>query len=165
MKLNIIGKRELSVNYLNLPYYLNKYLGELPDPPLDPKTKQPIGPEALAALFPMELIKQEVSLEKEIPIPDEVRELYVTYRPTPLLRAKRLEKLLDTPARIYFKYDGVSPVGSHKLNTALAQAYFNKKKELPVCRRKPAPDNGERACTCMQALWIILSGVYGTYFI
>ncbi len=73
----------------------------------------------------MELIKQEVSLKKEIPIPDEVRELYQMYRPTPLLRAKRLERLLDTPAAIYFKYEGVSPVGSHKLNTALPQAYYN----------------------------------------
>lgn len=125
MKLNILGKGEIPENYLNLPYYLNKHLGELPEPPLDPKTMQPIGPEALARLFPMELIRQEVSLEKEIPIPDEVRELYQMYRPTPLLRAKRLEKMLGTPAAIYFKYEGASPVGSHKLNTALAQAYYN----------------------------------------
>ena len=113
--------------YLNLPYYLKKYLRELPPPPLDPATKKPIGPDALARLFPMELIKQEVSLEREIPIPDEVRELYKLYRPSPLLRAQRLEKALGTPAHIYFKYEGVSPVGSHKLNTALAQAYYNKK--------------------------------------
>jgi tryptophan synthase beta chain len=127
MKQNILGSRELPRTYLNLPYYLKKHLGELPDPPLDPATKQPIGPDALARLFPMELIRQEVSLEKEIPIPEEVRELYASYRPTPLLRARRLEKALDTPAAIYFKYEGVSPVGSHKLNTALAQAYYNKK--------------------------------------
>ncbi len=126
-KQNILDSRELPKAYLNLPYYLNKYLGELPAPPLDPKTKQPIGPEALARLFPMELIRQEVSLEKEIPIPDEVRELYKMYRPSPLLRAKRLEKALGTPAHIYFKYEGVSPVGSHKFNTALAQVYYNKK--------------------------------------
>lgn len=125
-KLNILGRREMPTHYLNLSYYLKKYLGELPEPPLDPKTKKPVGPEALARLFPMELIKQEVSLEKEIPIPDEVRELYTLYRPTPLLRARRLEKMLETPAKIYFKYEGVSPVGSHKLNTALAQAYYNK---------------------------------------
>lgn len=124
---NILEGRELPRTYLNLPYYLKKYLGELPPPPLDPKTKQPIGPEALARLFSIELIKQEVSLEKEIPIPDEVRELYAMYRPSPLLRAKRLEKMLGTPAHIYFKYEGVSPVGSHKLNTALAQAFYNKK--------------------------------------
>lgn len=127
MKLNILGKKEIPTQYLNLSYYLQKYLGELPAPPLDPKTKQPIGPEALARIFPMELIRQEVSQDKEIPIPEEVRELYKMYRPSPLLRAKRLEKMLGTPAHIYFKYEGVSPVGSHKLNTALAQAYYNKK--------------------------------------
>lgn len=76
----------------------------------------------------MELIKQEVTLDEFVPIPDEIRELYAMYRPTPLLRAKRLEKALETSAQIYFKYEGVSPVGSHKLNTALAQAYYNKKK-------------------------------------
>jgi len=127
MKKNRIHDREIPKTYLNLPYYLKEYMGELPEPPLDPKTKLPIGPEALSRLFPMELIRQEVSLDKEIPIPDEVRDLYTLYRPSPLLRARRLEKLLGTPARIYFKYEGVSPVGSHKLNTALAQAYYNKK--------------------------------------
>ncbi len=114
-------------SYLNISYYLNKYLHELPEPPLDPKTKRPIGPEALARLFPQELIRQEVTLAEFVPIPEEVQELYRMYRPTPLLRATRLEKALGTPARIYFKYEGVSPVGSHKLNTALAQAYYNKK--------------------------------------
>ncbi len=127
MKLNILGKREIPTTYLNLSYYLNKYLGELPEPPIHPATKQPVGPADLAPLFPMELIKQEVSLEREMPIPEEVLELYKLYRPTPLLRAKRLEKVLDTPAAIYVKYEGVSPVGSHKLNTALAQAFYNKK--------------------------------------
>ncbi len=129
-KMNILEGRERPMTYFNLPYYLKKYLRELPPPPLDPATKQPIGLEALARLFPMELIRQEVSLEKEIPIPDEVRELYAMYRPTPLLRAKRLEKTLGTPAHIYFKYEGVSPVGSHKFNTALAQAYYNKKEGI-----------------------------------
>lgn len=130
MKLNILRKREIPNTYLNLSYYLKKYLGELPAPPIDPKTKQPIGPDALARLFPMELIKQEVSLDSEIPIPEEVCELYKQYRPTPLLRARRLEKALGTPAAIYFKYEGISPVGSHKLNTALAQAYYNKKERV-----------------------------------
>jgi len=130
MNKNMLGSRERPSTYLNLPYYLHTYLGQLPDPPLSPKTNQPIGPEALAPLFPMELVKQEVSLEKEIPIPDEVRQLYTMFRPSPLLRAKRLEKALDTPAHIYFKYEGVSPVGSHKLNTALAQAYYNKKEGI-----------------------------------
>lgn len=130
MKLNILGKGEIPTHYINLSYYIKKYMGELPALPLDPKTKQPVGPQDLARLFPMELIKQEVSLDREIPIPEEVRELYKMYRPSPLLRARRLEKALGTPARIYFKYEGVSPVGSHKLNTALAQAYYNKKEGI-----------------------------------
>jgi len=95
-------------------------------PPLHPGTKQPIGPEDLAALFPMELIKQEVSQERYIEIPDEVRNVYKLYRPTPMFRAFNLEKMLDTPAKIYYKYEGVSPTGSHKPNTAIAQAYYNK---------------------------------------
>jgi tryptophan synthase beta chain len=98
-----------------------------PLPPLHPGTLQPIGPEALAPLFPMELIKQEVSMEKWIEIPDEVRDIYSIWRPTPLYRAYGLEKALDTPAKIYYKYEGVSPAGSHKPNTAVPQAYYNKK--------------------------------------
>ncbi|KKQ99874.1 MAG: Tryptophan synthase beta chain [Microgenomates group bacterium GW2011_GWC1_39_12] len=125
-KQNLLQKKDLPKNYLNISYYLKKHLGELPDPPLDPKTKQPIGPEALAAIFPMEIIKQEVSLEEKIPIPDEVREIYAAYRPTPLIRAKRLERALDTSAHIYFKFEGASMVGNHKINSALAQAYYNK---------------------------------------
>ncbi len=95
-------------------------------PPLHPITKKPVGPDDLAPLFPMELIKQEVSKERYIEIPDEVRKVYRMYRPTPLYRASGLEKLLDTPARIYYKYEGVSPAGSHKPNTAIAQAFYNK---------------------------------------
>lgn len=95
-------------------------------PPLHPGTKQPIGPEDLAPLFPMELIKQEVSQEREIEIPRPVRDIYAQWRPTPLFRARRLEKALDTPAKIYYKYEGVSPAGSHKPNTAVAQAFYNK---------------------------------------
>jgi tryptophan synthase beta chain len=97
-----------------------------PPPPLHPGTHEPIGPEALAPLFPMELIKQEVSAERFIPIPEEVREIYRIWRPSPLIRASALEKALDTPAKIYYKYEGVSPSGSHKPNTAVAQAYYNK---------------------------------------
>lgn len=97
-----------------------------PAPPLHPATHEPIGPEALAPLFPMELIKQEVSRERYIAIPDEVREVYRIWRPSPLIRATGLEKALDTPAKIYYKYEGVSPAGSHKPNTAVAQAYYNK---------------------------------------
>lgn len=95
-------------------------------PVLHPGTKQPVGPDDLAPLFPMALIMQEVSQERYIEIPDEVREIYKLWRPTPLLRARRLEKMLDTPAHIYYKYEGVSPSGSHKLNTATPQAYYNK---------------------------------------
>jgi len=96
-------------------------------PVLHPGTLKPIGPDDLAPLFPMSLIMQEVSTEREIEIPGEVRQLYAQWRPSPLYRARRLEKALDTPAHIYYKYEGVSPAGSHKLNTALAQAYYNKK--------------------------------------
>lgn len=121
---------EIPEYYLNIAYYLKKYLGKLPDPPLNPATKKQAGPQDLAAIFPMELIKQEVSLEEKITIPEEVRELYKLYRPTPLIRAKRLEKFLDTPAHIYYKYEGASPTGAHKLNTAIAQAYYNKKEGI-----------------------------------
>ncbi len=102
-----------------------------PPPPLDPATGNPIGPEALAPLFPMALIQQEVATEREIAIPDPVREVYRMWRPTPLYRARRLERVLDTPARIYYKYEGVSPPGSHKPNTAVAQAWYNKAEGVP----------------------------------
>ena len=95
-------------------------------PPLHPGTLKPLGPDDLAPLFPMALIMQEVSNEREIEIPGEVRQIYAQWRPSPLMRARRLEKALDTPARIYYKYEGVSPAGSHKLNTAVPQAWYNK---------------------------------------
>src|SRR4030066_423560 len=94
---------------------------------MHPGTGQPIGPQDLAPLFPMELIKQEVSQERWIAIPDGVRDVLRLWRPSPLYRARRLEKALGTPAHIYYKYEGVSPAGSHKPNTAIAQAYYNKK--------------------------------------
>ena len=95
-------------------------------PVLHPGTLQPIGPEDQAPLFPMSLIQQEVSREREIEIPGPVRQVYAQWRPAPLFRARRLEKALDTPAKIYYKYEGVSPAGSHKPNTAVPQAYYNK---------------------------------------
>ncbi len=95
-------------------------------PPLHPGTGQPIGPDDLAPLFPMALIMQEVSTERTIDIPEEVQAVYRQWRPTPLYRARRLEKALDTPAKIYYKYEGVSPAGSHKPNTAIPQAFYNK---------------------------------------
>jgi len=97
------------------------------DPPLNPQTGEPVKPEDLLPIFPKALIEQEVSRERWIPIPEEVREIYKLWRPTPLYRARRLERMLNTPARIYYKWEGVSPPGSHKPNTAVAQAYFNMK--------------------------------------
>src|SRR5574340_177486 len=97
-----------------------------PTPVLRPDTLEPVTPEFLSVLFPMEIILQEVSTERFIPIPEEVREIYKLYRPTPLLRARRLEKALGTPAHIYYKNEGVSPAGSHKPNTAIPQAFYNK---------------------------------------
>ncbi len=100
-------------------------LPEPPPPPLHPGTHQPVGPEDLAPLFPMGLILQEVTGERYVEIPEAVREVYRLWRPSPLYRAHNLERHLDTPARIYFKYEGVSPAGSHKPNTAVPQAYYN----------------------------------------
>ncbi|HKJ10121.1 MAG TPA: TrpB-like pyridoxal-phosphate dependent enzyme, partial [Gammaproteobacteria bacterium] len=96
-----------------------------PSPPLGPDGK-PVGPDALAAIFPEALIAQEVSGDRWIAIPEEVREIYRLWRPSPLFRAHRLEQVLGTPAKIYYKYEGVSPAGSHKPNTAVAQAYYNR---------------------------------------
>src|ERR1051326_3458461 len=96
------------------------------DPPLNPQTKKPLGPEDLQAIFPMSLIEQEFSPLPQICVPGEVMDIYRLWRPTPLFRARRLEKALDTPAHIYYKYEGTSPAGSHKPNTAVAQAYYNK---------------------------------------
>ncbi len=112
-----------------IPTHWYNILADLPaplPPVLHPGTHQPIGPADLAVLFPMALIVQEVSPERYIEIPDELRDMFRLWRPTPLIRAVRLEKALDTPAHIYYKYEGSSPAGSHKLNTALAQAYYNK---------------------------------------
>lgn len=100
-------------------------LPEPPPPPLHPGTHQPVGPEDLAPLFPMALIEQEVTTERWIDIPGGVLDVYRIWRPSPLVRARRLEKLLDTPAKIFFKYEGVSPAGSHKPNTAVPQAWYN----------------------------------------
>src|SRR5947208_2507411 len=107
-------------------YNIMPDLPKPPQPVLHPGTHQPVGPDDLAPLFPMALIMQEVSTEPYIEIPEPVRQVYMQWRPTPLFRARRLEKALDTPARIYYKYEGVSPVGSHKPNTAVAQVYYNK---------------------------------------
>jgi tryptophan synthase beta chain len=107
-------------------YNIAADLPKPPPPPLHPGTGQPIGPADLSAIFPMALIAQEVSAEREIEIPEPVREVYKLWRPAPLYRARRLERVLDTPARIFYKYEGVSPPGSHKPNTAVPQAFYNR---------------------------------------
>jgi len=107
-------------------YNIQADMPNLPEPPISPATLKPATPQELGAIFPMELLKQEMSAERYIEIPEEVRRIYQLWRPTPLYRARRLEKALDTPAHIYYKYEGTSPAGSHKLNTALAQVYYNK---------------------------------------
>lgn len=119
----VLSERDIPEKWYNI-------VADMPNkplPPLHPATHEPIGPDALAPLFPMELIKQEVSADTWVEIPEEVREVYKLWRPTPLYRAHRLEKMLDTPAKIYYKYEGVSPAGSHKPNTAVPQAYYNMK--------------------------------------
>jgi tryptophan synthase beta chain len=112
-----------------LPEAWYNIAADLPEPPppvLHPGTGQPVGPDDLAPLFPMQIILQEVATDQYVPIPEEVRSVYRQWRPTPLFRARRLEQALKTPARIYYKYEGVSPTGSHKPNTAIAQAFYNK---------------------------------------
>ncbi|NWF76470.1 MAG: TrpB-like pyridoxal phosphate-dependent enzyme [Nitrospirae bacterium] len=121
--------RRIDLNGKDIPKQWYNIQADMPTPippPLNPATGQPITPDMLAPVFPMNLIEQEVSNERWITIPDEVIEKYLIWRPTPLYRAIYLEKFLDTPARIYFKNEGVSPPGSHKPNTAIAQAYYNK---------------------------------------
>jgi tryptophan synthase beta chain len=117
----VLGEQEIPTHWVNLMADLP---GDAP-PPLHPGTKQPAGPDDLTPIFPMALIMQEVSAEPEIEIPEPVRDVYKLWRPTPLFRARRLERELDTPAHIYYKYEGGSPPGSHKPNTAVAQAYEN----------------------------------------
>jgi tryptophan synthase beta chain len=117
------------LNETDLPKQWYNIGADMPVPPtpvFNPQTKEPVTPDFLSVLFPMELIMQEVSTDRYIDIPDEVLEAYKLYRPTPLIRARRLEKALGTPAHIYYKYEGVSPVGSHKPNTAIPQAFYNK---------------------------------------
>ncbi len=122
----ILDEQEIPRHWYNIQADLPEPLA----PPLHPGTGKPVGPADLAPLFPMELIKQEVSTERFIEIPDEVRDIYKLWRPTTLFRAHRLEKALDTPAKIFYKYEGTSPPGSHKPNTAVAQAYYNKQEGI-----------------------------------
>ncbi|MCC6168485.1 MAG: TrpB-like pyridoxal phosphate-dependent enzyme [Caldilineaceae bacterium] len=121
----VLSEQDMPTHWYNINADLPVAGIELP-PPLHPGTKQPIGPADLAPLFPMALIMQEVSADRYIEIPDEVQQIYTLWRPSPLYRAHRWEQALDTPARIYYKYEGGSPAGSHKPNTAVPQAYYNK---------------------------------------
>ena len=130
----LLSEADIPSRWINL---LPDLPGE-PLPPLSPATGQPAGPDDLTPIFPMGLIAQEVSMEPEVEIPDEVREAYGLWRPTPLYRARRLEAALGTPAHIYYKYEGVSPAGSHKPNTAVAQAFYNAR----AGRRRLATETG-----------------------
>jgi tryptophan synthase beta chain len=126
-------QRKFTLKESDIPTHWYNIMADMPNkplPPLHPGTKQPVGPEDLAPLFPMELIKQEVTSEKWVEIPEEVRRLYSIWRPTPLYRALELEKALKTKSKIYYKYEGVSPAGSHKPNTAVPQAYYNMKEGI-----------------------------------
>jgi tryptophan synthase beta chain len=117
------------LNESDLPKFWYNINADSPVPPtpvLNPQTMEPVTPDFLSVLFPMDIIMQEVSMERYIEIPQEVRDIYRLWRPTPLIRARRLEKALGTPAHIYYKYEGVSPAGSHKPNTAIPQAFYNK---------------------------------------
>src|SRR6478735_10903506 len=123
-----VKQHKIDLAESEMPTRWYNVLHDLPTPPppvLHPGTGQPVGPEDLAPLFPMDLILQEVSGDQYVDIPDEVLDVYRLWRPSPLFRAHRLEKALGTPARIYYKYEGVSPAGSHKPNTAVPQAFYN----------------------------------------
>jgi len=125
--------KKIYLSESEMPKQWYNIMADLPTPmvpPLDPATNQPIEPAKLAALFPHSLLEQEMSSQRWIDIPQEVLDIYSIWRPAPLIRADRLEKFLDTPAEIYFKYEGVSPAGSHKPNTAVAQAYYNAKEGI-----------------------------------
>lgn len=141
-----------------IPTHFYNIAPDLPTPlppPLHPATREPIGPEALAPIFPAGLIAQEMSQEPMIAIPDEVRDIYRLYRPSPVFRARALEEALDTPARIYYKSEHVSPVGSHKLNTAIMQAYMNKKEGV----RRLATETGAGQWGCALACACQLIGL------
>src|SRR5450756_1805379 len=139
----ILDERDMPTSWYNVQPDLPEPLA----PPLDPEGN-PIGPEQLAVLFPMECIMQEVSQERYIDIPGAVLDVYKTYRPSPLNRAKQLERVLGLPAgvKIFYKYEGVSPAGSHKPNTAIPQAYYNKLEASRRSRRRPAPGSGVARC-------------------
>lgn len=132
--INLEGKMRkivLSEKYLPEQWYnIQADMPKIPSPPLNPQTNKPVTVDELNIIFPMSLIEQEVSTERWIKIPEEVLKIYASFRPTPLYRATALEKVLQTPARIYFKHEGIGPAGSHKTNTSIPQAYYNKKEGI-----------------------------------
>ena len=154
----VLDESELPTRWYNL-------LADLPvppPPPLHPGTLQPVGPDDLAPLFPMDLIGQEVSAEQYLDIPGAVLDVYKLWRPSPLYRAYRLEKALQTPARIYYKYEGVSPAGSHKPNTAVPQAYYNAKAGVRrLTTETGAGQWGTRARVRLRAVRAGLRGLAG----
>ncbi len=157
------GQTKFTLPEERIPRAWYNIAADLPVPPapvLHPGTGQPIGPADLAPLFPMALILQEVSAEREIEIPEPVRDAYRLYRPSPLIRARRLEKALDTPAHIYFKYEGVSPAGSHKPNTAIAQAFYNKQEGTKRIATETGAGQWGSALAFAAALFGLESKVY-----
>jgi tryptophan synthase beta chain len=142
----------------DIPTHWYNIQADLPEPmapPLHPGTKQPATAEDMTAIFPMSLVEQEMTTEKWIEIPEEVRQQYAQWRPSPLHRARNLEKVLDTPAKIYYKYEGTSPVGSHKLNTAIAQAYYNREAGITkLCTETGAGQWGTALSLAGQAMGI-----------
>jgi len=132
--INLEGKmRKIVLSEKDLPeqwYNIQADMPKIPSPPLNPQTNKPVTVDELNIIFPMSLIEQEVSTERWIKIPEEVLKIYASFRPTPLYRATTLEKVLQTPARIYFKHEGIGPAGSHKTNTSIPQAYYNKKEGI-----------------------------------
>jgi tryptophan synthase beta chain len=137
--IHVLDQKEIPDSWYNIQADIKNPL----KPPLHPASKQPITLEDMMPLFPVSLIEQEMSREKWINIPGEVLDIYRIWRPTPLIRARRLEKYLNTPAKIYYKYEGVSPTGSHKPNSAIAQAYYNKKEGVKKLPQKLVLDNGD----------------------
>jgi len=160
---------KITIPESEIPTHFYNIQADLPSPlppPLHPGTKEPITPEMLAPIFPMGLIMQEASLERFIEIPEEVRDIYRLYRPSPVFRARALEEALDTPARIYYKSEHVSPVGSHKLNTALMQAYMNKKEGVKRLATETGAGQWGSALSCackLMGLECMVYMVRGSY--
>ena len=149
----------------DIPTHWYNILADFPKPlppPLHPGTKQPVTPEMMMTIFPENLVMQEMSPECWVEIPSPVREIYALWRPTPLLRAVRSEKALQTPAHIYYKYEGVSPAGSHKPNTTVAQAYYNKVAGTKRLATETAGGAvGIIAGVGLRAVWLGMQGVHG----